>query len=120
MLPSRRLVRPAADDDFVICFKVFHYYHLLLCRANFAWYMHRRNREKRNNQEHHEKTNFFVLFFEKMSSLLLMLLVLLFIHVEKRSNSLLQMFFKTGVLKNFAIPTGKHLCWSLFLIKLQE
>ena len=30
-----------------------------------------------------------------------------------------QMFFKTGVLKNFANFTGKHLCWSLFLIKLQ-
>ena len=30
------------------------------------------------------------------------------------------MFFKTGVLKNFAIFTGKHLCWSLFLIKLQD
>ena len=27
------------------------------------------------------------------------------------------MFFKIGVLKNFAIFTGKHLCWSLFLIK---
>ena len=25
-----------------------------------------------------------------------------------------QMFFKIGVLKNFAIFTGKHLCWSLF------
>ena len=25
----------------------------------------------------------------------------------------------TGVYKNFAIFTGKHLCWSLFLIKLQ-
>ena len=30
-----------------------------------------------------------------------------------------QMFFKVGVLKNFANFTGKHLCWSLFLIKLQ-
>ena len=30
-----------------------------------------------------------------------------------------QMFFKIGALKNFAIFTGKHLCWSLFLIKLQ-
>ena len=30
-----------------------------------------------------------------------------------------QMFFKMSVLKNFAISTGKHLCWSLFLIKLQ-
>ena len=28
------------------------------------------------------------------------------------------MFFKIGLLKNFAIFTGKHLCWSL-LIKLQ-
>ena len=30
-----------------------------------------------------------------------------------------QMFFKIEVLKNFANFTGKHLCWSLFLIKLQ-
>ena len=30
-----------------------------------------------------------------------------------------QMFFKIGVLKNFANFTVKHLCWSLFLIKLQ-
>ena len=29
------------------------------------------------------------------------------------------MFFKIGVLKNFALFTGKHLRWSLFLIKLQ-
>ena len=28
-----------------------------------------------------------------------------------------QIFFKTGVIRNFAIFTGKHLCWSLFLIK---
>ena len=28
-------------------------------------------------------------------------------------------FLKIGVLKNFAIFTGKHLYWSLFLIKLQ-
>ena len=26
---------------------------------------------------------------------------------------------QNGVLKNFAILTGKHMCWSLFLIKLQ-
>ena len=25
-----------------------------------------------------------------------------------------------GILKNFAIITGKHLCWNLFLIKLQS
>ena len=28
-------------------------------------------------------------------------------------------FCKKAALKNFAIFTGKHLCWSLFLIKLQ-
>ena len=32
---------------------------------------------------------------------------------------LLKMFFKKAVLKNFGIFTGKQLCWSLFLIKLQ-
>ena len=30
-----------------------------------------------------------------------------------------QIFFKIGVLKDFANFTGKHLCCSLFLIKLQ-
>ena len=30
-----------------------------------------------------------------------------------------QIFFKIGVYKNFESFTGKHLCWSLFLIKLQ-
>ena len=28
-------------------------------------------------------------------------------------------FYKKAVLKNFAIFTGKHLCWSLFLIKVK-
>ena len=31
-----------------------------------------------------------------------------------------QMFFKIGVLKNFANFTRKHLCWNLFIIKLQD
>ena len=31
-----------------------------------------------------------------------------------------QMFFKIGFLKNFTNFTGKHLCWSVFLIKLPE
>ena len=31
-----------------------------------------------------------------------------------------QMLFKIGVLKNLTIFTGKHLCWSLFLIKLLQ
>ena len=30
-----------------------------------------------------------------------------------------KVFYKKAVLKNFATVTGKHLCWSLFLIKLQ-
>ena len=34
-------------------------------------------------------------------------------------SSLLQVFFKIGVLKNFTTFKEKHLCWSLFLIKLQ-
>ena len=38
---------------------------------------------------------------------------------ETNRNSLLQVFFKINVLKNFANFTGKHQCWSLFLIKLQ-
>ena len=31
----------------------------------------------------------------------------------------LGVFYKKAVLKNFAMFTEKHLCWSLFLIKLQ-
>ena len=31
----------------------------------------------------------------------------------------LELFCKKGVLRNFANFTGKHLCWSLFLIGLQ-
>ena len=39
--------------------------------------------------------------------------------ITRRSSCFLT-FFKTGVLKNFfAILTGKHLSWSLFLIKLR-
>ena len=32
----------------------------------------------------------------------------------------LELFCKKGVLRNFANFTGKHLCWSLFLIELKE
>ena len=43
---------------------------------------------------------------------------------DESAKSLLQkqlpeVFYKKAVLKNFAIFTGKYLCWSLFLIKLQ-
>ena len=37
---------------------------------------------------------------------------------NKCRNSHLQMFFKIGVLKNFAIFARKHLWWILFLINL--
>ena len=33
-------------------------------------------------------------------------------------SSHLQMFLKTSLFENFVIFTGKHLCWSLFTIKL--
>ena len=29
-----------------------------------------------------------------------------------------KVFYKKAVIKNFAIFTGKHLCWSLFLIQI--
>ena len=39
--------------------------------------------------------------------------------LKTKRNSHPQMFFKTRALKSFAVFTGKDLCWSLFLIKLQ-
>ena len=38
------------------------------------------------------------------------------INVQKQSPEVL---YKKSVFKNFANFTGKHLCWSLFLIELQ-
>ena len=48
---------------------------------------------------------------------------MLFVHVGKNSSETLrtsrsQIFFKIGVLKNFSMFAKKHLCASLFLIKL--
>ena len=40
-----------------------------------------------------------------------------FLFSRHKSNRL-QMYFKLGALKNFAIFTGKHLCWSLFLLRI--
>ena len=59
-----------------------------------------------------------MVFFMPLS--LFMLLVMLIDHVGKDSNSHSLMFCKIGVLKIFAIFTGKHMCWSLLLIKLQD
>ena len=39
--------------------------------------------------------------------------------LKKLKSSHLQMFFKVGSIKIFVTFTGKHLCWGLFLIKLQ-
>ena len=39
--------------------------------------------------------------------------------LKKSKSSRSQMFFEISSIKNFAIFTGKHLCWGLFLIKLQ-
>ena len=39
--------------------------------------------------------------------------------LKKLKSSRLQMFCKIGSTKKSAIFTGKHLCWGLFLIKLQ-
>ena len=39
--------------------------------------------------------------------------------MRKYRSSRSQMFFKIGILKHFANFTGKHLCWSFFLMKLQ-
>ena len=44
---------------------------------------------------------------------------ILTVRSRKCRSSCLQIFTKLSVLKNFAIFTGKHLCWSLFLRKLQ-
>ena len=44
--------------------------------------------------------------------------VVVYIECSLYRSSRSQMFFKTG-LKNFANFTGKHLYWSLFLIKLE-
>ena len=38
---------------------------------------------------------------------------------RKKGSSRSQMFHKIDFIKNFVIFTRKHLCWSLFLMKLQ-
>ena len=58
-----------------------------------------------NGRQQHKGVFFFV--FKKMSSSIPMFLVTLLAHVGKRSNSRSQMFSRAGVLKNFAIFTGK-------------
>ena len=46
--------------------------------------------------------------------------LLAFKFTKKCGGCRLQIFFKIGLLTNLAIFTAKHLCWSLFLVKLQD
>ena len=46
--------------------------------------------------------------------------MLSFANPRKGRSSRSQIFFKIGVLKNFANFTGKHRCWSLFLMKFKK
>ena len=55
-----------------------------------------------------------------LSSSYLFVFFIFFFCVDNGWNSCSQMFFKIDVLKNFGNFTGKQLCWSLFLIKLQS
>ena len=53
-------------------------------------------------------------------NLIRFLICLLFYKISKYSwSSYSQMSFEIGVPKIFAVFPGKHLCWSLFLVKLQ-
>ena len=56
---------------------------------------------------------------DKKCLLYFLLLLMSFAHVAKPSNSCSQIFFKTAVLKNFLMYTGKYLCWSRILIKFR-
>ena len=67
---------------------------------------------KRESQPRHLKRLFF------LRSLLTLRIVFVIINCCI-SSSLQRCSIKKDVLKKFAIFAGKHLCWSLFLIKLQ-
>ena len=55
--------------------------------------------------------------FSLQQSSAIPLIILFFLTLLK--NWAPKVFYKKAVLKNFAIFTGNHLCWSLFLVKLQ-
>ena len=57
------------------------------------------------------------LSFDKIRQLVGTIFLLLFRQFIRSMRS--QIFFKIRVLKNFALFTGKLLCWSLFLINIQ-
>ena len=115
------------DPSFVKLFwSVLHYYHLLLHRASDVWRAVEKKRKTklwRTWKGKYFSSNwvlewFFYFFFEKTSIYFLcgLLLIMLLVPVGKLSNSRFQMFYKIDALKNLAILTGKHLCWSFFSI----
>ena len=67
-----------------------------------------------------KKTLTYSLFFKAcFRRVLLPQRLLLFLLKTDAEAAVRKCFFKIVILKNFAIFTGKHLCWNLFLIKLQ-
>ena len=63
-----------------------------------------------------KKTLFWRTFANDCFYTFLITLIIIFTLTIIRTRRL-QMFYKIGVLKNFANFTGKHLCWSVLLIK---
>ena len=115
------------------CFKVLHYYHLLLrcltCSGEIEktrWYG-TLWKGKFSFSSTWVLQWYFLFFFRKRPHFICSLLCYLSMQENIQTNikgknlrsSRTQMFFKIAVLKNFAVLPRKHLCWSLFLIKLQ-
>ena len=64
------------------------------------------------------KKSFLRNFWEKLSWEMIIFKVVFSKFCKKSRSSHRSCSIKKAVLNNFAIFTGKHLCWSLFLIKL--
>ena len=103
---------------------VFHYYHLLLCRANAAWCaVEKEKSEIIKNMKRQVffiylsfRIAFLVCFWENVWFTSYVACYYCVVPVGKHSNSRSQKFYKINALKNLAIFTGKHLCWRFFLI----
>ena len=64
---------------------------------------------------HHGKMNLFSIIWSIILRYHHLLILLATSYNQSYRSSRQQIFFKTGVLKNFSIFTGKQLYWSLFL-----
>ena len=71
------------------------YFSLVLLQA-FRFYAHKRTQNS----------------FTTIRYVVVVLFILIFISIVISTEAVIQIFFKIGVLKNFANFTGKHLCWS--------